>query len=153
MGTSIRWLENQPVCSDRELAENAIKKNDRGWYDCLAVKFMEPVRGFSDNKIEELRSKERAAMNLYSARNAVIWASVLKSEYISCRTCGSKLRRQYIQSNTCPVCRKDLRPETTIRAVETAKERLKKAQEATKAYIERHAKKTVKWLIKIEYHT
>lgn len=152
LGQSIRWLENLPVQGDRGLAEKAIEQNDRGWYDQLAVKFLEPVLGFTDKKVEELRAKERTALDAYHAKDSV-WAKGLKAEYVSCKTCGSKLRRQYIQTNYCPLCRKDLRPESTLKAVEAAKSRWHKAQEATKAYIDQHAKKNVKWLVKIEYHT
>ena len=33
----IRWIDR--VCKNREEAEEYIKSHDRGWYDCLAVKY------------------------------------------------------------------------------------------------------------------
>lgn len=34
----IRWIES-PVLTNREEAEKYIKAHDRGWYDCLAVRY------------------------------------------------------------------------------------------------------------------
>lgn len=152
LGKNIRWLESVGICKDYDEAESCIRDHDRKWYDQLAVRYYEPARGFSDKKLEELRAKERAALDSYHEKDSV-WAKGLKAEYIGCKKCGSRIRKQYIRTNHCPVCTSDLRPETTLKAVKAAENRWKKAQAVVNSYICDHAKKTVKWLVKIEYHT
>lgn len=41
LGTKIRWLGKFDVCKNYEDAEKLIDKLDRGWYDCLAVRYFE----------------------------------------------------------------------------------------------------------------
>ena len=38
LGKKIRWLEDH-ICDSQEEAEEYIKREDRGWYDQLAVRF------------------------------------------------------------------------------------------------------------------
>lgn len=152
LGQNIRWLESLGVCENYDEAEQCIKDHDRKWYDQLAVRYYEPAKGFSDKKLEELKAKTSSLLDNYHAKDCV-WANGLKSEYTRCKKCGSKIKREYIKTNRCPVCSADLRPETTLKAVQAAKERWEKAWKAVDEYINKHAKKTVKWLVKIEYHT
>ena len=151
LGRPIRWLESVGICADYDEAEKCIQDHDRKWYDQLAVRYYEPARGFTNKKLEELRMKERAALDAYHAKDCV-WAKGLKAKYIGCKKCGSRIKREYIRTNRCPVCNADLRPETTLNAVKAAELRWKKAQAAANTYLHDHAKKTVKWLVKIEYH-
>lgn len=148
----IRWLDSEPICPDYDTAITVIEKRDRGWYDQLAVRYYEPAPGFTSKKYTELREKTRAAYDAYLAKNS-IWARGLKSEYVGCKKCGSKLKREYINTNKCPVCHAELRPESTLKSVEAAQARWKKAQAVENAYKNDHAKKKVMWLVKIEYHT
>jgi hypothetical protein len=152
LGHPIRWLESVGICASYDEAEKCIRDHDRKWYDQLAVRYYEPARGFSDKKSEELKAKVKATYDAYRAKDC-IWAKGLKAEYVVCRNCGSRLKREYIKSNRCPVCSGDLRPDSTLEAVKAAEQRWKKAQAASNSYICDHAKKAVKWLVKIEYHT
>lgn len=152
LGRAIRWLDSLPVYPDYDSAEKAIQSHDKGWYDCLAVRYYEPERSYHSDKLEQLQQKYRDLLDIYHAKNNV-WANGLKAEYVSCRKCGSKLKREYIHTNACPLCHADLRPESTLKAVEAAKQRYEKARNACDEYLAKHAKKNVKWLVKIEYHT
>lgn len=152
LGGPIRWLSTEPISANYDLAVKAIERNDQGWYDCLAVKYLEPERGFNDKKLESLKAKSVALYDAYQKKNSV-WAAGLKAEYVGCKNCGSKIKREYIRSNNCPVCRAELRPTTTLNAVNAALERYKKARAACDEYANKHAKKMCKWLVKIEYHT
>lgn len=152
LGRTIRWLDSLPVYPDYAAAEKAIDANDKGWYDCLAVRYYEPERSYHSDKLEQLQKKYRDLLDAYHEKNSV-WAKELKAEYVSCRKCGSKLKREYIRTNACPLCRADLRSESTLKAVEAAKQRYEKARKTCDEYLAKHAKKNVKWLVKIEYHT
>lgn len=152
LGKPIRWLEHVGICADREEAESVIEDHDRKWYDQLAVRFYQPQRTFKDAKMQEYERKTIAAFDAYRAEDDV-WAHGIKAEFVGCKKCGSKLKRLYIKTNRCPVCGTDLRPESTLKAVQSAKSRWIKAQAAENKYRSDHAKKTVRWLVKIEYHT
>lgn len=148
----IRWLEKLPVCKDYDQAVRTIEINDKGWYDQLAVRYYDHSSKFNNKKLEWLKEREKDALAAYREKDG-IWAKNLKAEFVGCRTCGSRLKREYIQSNCCPLCKHDLRPDSTIKAVESALNRYKKAEAARNSYVCDHAPKTVKWLVKIEYHT
>ena len=46
----IRWIDR--VCKNREEAEEYIESHDRGWYDCLAVKYKQSRKIYWLVKIE-----------------------------------------------------------------------------------------------------
>lgn len=151
----IRWLESEPICEDYESAREAISRRDKGWYDQLAVRYKAPAREPEKRSKQQqaLEDKEKDAHAKLMAVDKVIWASGLKAEFVSCRSCGSKLKRRYIKSNRCPLCGADLRPESTIKQIDAARARWKKAEKAVTEYVRTHGKKEVRWLVKIEYHT
>ena len=49
-----------------------------------------------------------------------------KSKYIGCPQCGSKINKEYIYNCRCPVCREDLRSETTKNTINRYKDNIKK---------------------------
>lgn len=149
---NIRWLDREPICLNYEAAEKKIEQKDSGWYDCLAVRYYEPMK-YESKKFSELKNKRLDAYDDYLKKEHVTWAKNLTSEYVSCRHCGSKLKRNLLFNNVCPVCKQDLRPDTTLKIVEAAKRKWAKLDTDCKNYEQEHAPKTVKWLVKIEYHT
>jgi hypothetical protein len=148
----IRW--NDVVCESYEEAEKWIESHDSGWYDCLAVKYKEPVRDMvKPVKLVEIEKKISETGTLYHQRSSVLYPKARTSEFIGCQNCGSRLASKYLNTNFCPVCKTDLRPETTLKAIHSAKARWEKAQEDKEEYIKKHSKKEIRWLVKIEYHT
>lgn len=150
LGQNIRWLEN--ICADRDEAESFIRDHDRNWYDQLAVRYYVSTPK-QCKALDNLRAKIKAAYYEFYSRNSKIWAETVKAELVGCKTCGSRMSRVYLKTNRCPVCGNDLRPESMRKSVEAAKAKWKKAQDAEQEYVKKHGKKTVKWLVKIEYHT
>lgn len=152
----IRWI-NQ-TCDSYEAAENFIKSHDNGWYDCLAVKY----RSFSKVKpsakfleLEERVAKCRAALN---EKTSKFHFADVKSEFIGCKNCGSKIAKAFLKRNYCPVCNADMRPASTLSSIEAAQTALKKAEATLKAEREKFNQKCkekaeIRWLVKIEYHT
>ena len=153
--SDIRYLNNAGIAKDRQEAEDIIKKRDMGWYDQLAVRFYSPnVKSLvNDKNLVALRAKQADAYKNYTDKNNVVYPMTRTSEFISCRSCKSSMNRLNIISNRCPVCGKDLRPETTLKSIEAAKAKWKKAEKAANDYELAHSKKEVMWLVKIEYHT
>lgn len=96
-----------------EDAEEAISRIDieNGLYDdCIAVKF---------RKVEEdrnLRAKACAAWAAYHEAENVVVAKSFKAQLVGCKKCGSRLNREYLKSNFCPLCRADMRSETELQS-------------------------------------
>ncbi len=156
----IRWV-NKPICENYEEAERYIGEHDCGGYDQLAVRFydygkVEPTKTY--NTLKE--RSERLERRYIELRDNIHYKGV-KSAYVSCRGCGSKLASTYFGDrikNKCPVCMADLRPESTLQLIENAKENAEKARKDFKAEEKKLQQKTkskakLKWLVKIEYHT
>ena len=147
----IRW-ENYPILENRRDAEEWISKHDRGWYDNLAVRFTKPVDKSTD-KLIAIRNKIQETFKEYKARDSKLYAETVTSNYIGCKKCGSKLSREHLKSNSCPLCREELRPEHMLKNVLAAKNKYLRALKEENDYVEKHSKKEVCWLVKIEYHT
>ena len=147
----IRWLEKD-ICASYDEAQKYIEAHDRKWYDCLAVRYYEPIRE-KNAKIDELTAKVTAAYKLYDERNSALYTKTRTSEFIGCSQCGSRLATKYLKMNHCPVCRGDLRPDTTLKSIAAAEAKYHRALKEKEEYIQKHSKKEVRWLVKIEYHT
>ena len=65
-----------------------IEQNDRGWYDCLAVKYKELPSGKSTKKLDDLKEKLRIAYTEYELENRKVVASDFKSDFIGCKNCA-----------------------------------------------------------------
>lgn len=153
LSSPIRWYETTPPCADYDDAKAFIDAHDNGWYDNLAVRYFKhnPVSG---NKKKELEDKVNLAREKSNRLSSALYPQTLKSEFIGCKDCGSKLARRLLKTNFCPVCRADLRPETTLSAIRAADEKLKKAQDALCTYVKAHRTvNKIMWLVKYEYHT
>lgn len=152
----IRWLKQSPL-PDRNAAEQFIKRHDKRWYDCLAVRYKEPVM---TQAIRDAQKAEAAAWKKYNDLGNEIYVTTLTSEFISCKVCKSKLNRKMlaipkigIPKNVCPVCHAELRPKSTLERIDRAKMAAEKASEHTNEVARKSKKQKVRWLVKIEYHT
>lgn len=153
----IRWIENEILGSEEE-AKAYINEHDNGWYDQIAVRFKE-IKIVKSKKYEELSKKLTELRTEYGNRNSVCYATTVKSEFVGCKSCGSKLASKYIQNtNKCPLCKSDLRSPTTLSSLERLNERIKVIEKLLREEKQRLEKKqeksaVIKWLVKIEYHT
>lgn len=146
----IRW--NNYVCKNYKEAEKWIEQNDKGWYDQLAVKYYSPI-DTKTAKLDELDKKIREAYKVFDERNGVCYPKTRTSEFIGCGKCKSRMASKYLSGNFCPVCHTDLRPETMIKSIEAARTKWENAQKNRAEYVDKHSKKEIRWLVKIEYHT
>lgn len=152
----IRWLKQSPL-PDRNAAEQFIKRHDKRWYDCLAVRYKEPVM---TQAIRDAQKAEAAAWKKYNDLGNEIYVTTLTSEFISCKVCKSKLNRKMlaipkigIPKNVCPVCHAELRPKSTLERIDRAKKAAEKASEHTNEVARKSKNQKVRWLVKIEYYT
>ena len=156
LSQDIRWIDY--VCEDYDAAYKYIENHDRGWYDQLAIKFKEYPELKYSKKYETLLNRlKEIQKRLDDLENKIHYARVT-SKFVGCKKCGSKIASAYIKSNYCPICRLDLRPTTILEKIKGYKEKisqLKKELEEEKHKMKKKIEKqaTIKWLVKIEYHT
>ena len=118
--TSIEW---QNRCFDsREDAEKYLN-NLGGFYRQVAVQFKYQNDFVPSKALENTTEKARQAIVAYRTLNEAFHFGNHKSATVGCKNCGSKIALKYLRSNICPVCRKDLRPETTQKRIKALKEK------------------------------
>lgn len=150
LNNPIRWLDF--VYGSYDEAERAIKQFDRGWYDQLAVKYYSPL-DFHDDKTKQLEIERMNLWDEFCKRRSALYPKTLKSAFIGCKECGSRLAVSRLKVNQCPVCSHELRPDYILKSISAAKAKWERADDKLKQYIDKHAKKEIEWLVKIEYHT
>lgn len=150
----IRWLNVGPL-PDYDAAKETIEAHDSGWYDQLAVRYRELPANVSNKKIEELKNKAAEVYQTLMQLEKKVAAKDFKAQLVSCKKCGSKLNKDYLNSNFCPLCRADMRSDTTQKRIAALRQKHQELQEVLrKEQAALAAKKgKVMWLVKIEYHT
>lgn len=152
----IRWLNNV-ICDSEDEAYEKIDKLDRGNYDQLAILYRHYPDIVPTKKLSELAERLRKARNTYYSKENAIHYKNVKSEYIGCKSCGSRIASKYINYNKCPICKEDLRPQSTLDSIKNAHENYKKIkkqykEEEKKVLVKNTAKSELRWLVKVEYH-
>lgn len=147
----MHWHDEVKPLRNYEEAQRWITAHDKGWYDDHAVRYYDYENVKPTKKMGELSQKIRAlwdAKEAYAKEHSV---KNRKSEYIGCPKCGSKLFREYLKAEFCPLCRTDLRSQTTLEALANFDKRREKVQDQLEAEKEKQNGE-VRWLIKYEYH-
>lgn len=137
----------------REEAEDAIDGLDTGYYSDHAVKFLDyskcaPTKTMQEitKRIDKLHEQRTKYLDEHSVMKQ-------KAKLITCRNCESKISREWLKTEYCPVCRNDLRADYIK---ERLKEFDKKENELRKQYgtaeKKLKSKAQTKWLVKIEFH-
>lgn len=147
----IRFKENTTY-DCYEDAEKAIESMDNGWYDNIAVKYKD-VSNMTSAKIEDIRRRIKETHEKKVAYAMAHDISTFKSQYIGCKKCGSKLSKDYLHGYYCPLCRNDLRSETTINTLNGYDEKIKSLQkQELEEQKKQKDKAPIMWLVKFEYH-
>lgn len=154
----IRWINH--TCESYDEAMKYIESHDKGWYDQLAVKFYDYPKIEGSKTYDNLKDRLSKALIKYEELKNKIHYEGVKSKFIACKNCESKLNSGYFGKglkNTCPICKSDLRSATILETLENYKnnvEKLKKEIKAEEIKLQSKIKKkaTEKWLVKVEYH-
>lgn len=148
---SNHWHEGT-VYDSEEDAREAISRFDNGWYDDHAVLFRDTsaLESAATKRIAEQIAKTKEKKRDYVEANHV---TSRKSTFIGCPHCGSKLSREHLKRDTCPLCGTDLRSETVRSRIEGLDEKRRELESRLVDEKKKLAKKApVKWLVKYEYH-
>jgi hypothetical protein len=150
----IRWLESGGVLPNYNEAVDYIKSHDKGWYDALAVRYRD-FDGKETAALTKAKEKFKIAADKYHALDGKFHFADIKAAFIGCHTCGSKISREHLKTNYCPVCRNDLRPTSTRETIARYRLKMDKAAELVAKEDKKCLAKSskVKWLVKIEWHT
>lgn len=150
---SIRWYND--VCSSFNDAIKFLERYDKGWYDQLAVKYKSLPNGVSNRKLDTLRDRLKVLNVKYREINSNLEFKSFKASLISCKNCNSKLNKDYLNNNYCPLCRNDLRSDTIKQKINDLKNRIDALNKDIQVEEDllTDKKGVVKWLVKIEYHT
>lgn len=156
-GTESVQFDRSTICKSYDDAVDWIDHHDRNGsysYSGIAVRFydyneVKPTKKMEQiqNRIGETQKKAREYIMTHSVKN-------LKASFIGCPTCGSKLCRERMHSECCPLCNTDLRSETTREKIKEYQEKIRVLSDQLKS--ERFANKknvTIRWLVKYEYHS
>ena len=155
----IEWIDK--TFDSRDEAEDFVSNYGSHDYKQVAVKYKsyEGCHVIPSKKYLSLKKREEELEAKYKEKSRKLHYADVKSDYISCKTCGSKLSTAYLHSNSCPLCYSDLRPVSTLSSIEAAKKAYKKAKtEAENEWKKLEArfrkdKYEIRWFLKIEYHT
>lgn len=133
-----------------------IEHNLCGNYEQVAFKYKEPTTPPKTQMYQKLIEQQKELRQRYSDMNRKIHFSSdsVKSNFIACKNCGSKLASKYIRSNNCPLCGNDLRPPTTINNIKRVKDKLDDVNAKIRKIELEHSKKSknIGWIVKIEFH-
>lgn len=150
----MHWHDEIRPLEDRDAAEARIRQLDKGWYDDHAVRFYDFSGAKETKRMTELRERVRETCEKrfkYEKEHSVV---AFKAEFVGCPKCGSKLARKFLRGDTCPVCRADMRSETTKQTIEGYKAKVdsleKQLEEERRKQL---AARKVMWLVKYEYHS
>ena len=152
LGSPIQWRDDLTPFKNQEAAGAYVEEMSQKYsYLEIAVPYYKP--GKRTKAIEALEEKLQKATRECAEMDDQIYytPATIKSQFITCKECGSKLSVKHLGRNTCPVCGHDLRPDTFHNRMNKMREKISalagQISDCTKS-----PKKEKWWLVKIEYH-
>ena len=151
--SSMHWHDELPPFKNRKEAEEWIDAHDMRNYDDHAVRYYDHTQVSITPKIKELQEKHADLTLKIAAYEKEHSIKNLKATYIGCPKCGSKLARNLIRGEKCPLCGEDLRSKTTITTIAGYQGKRKEiAAKIDTEYKKQTAAKRICWLVKYEFH-
>lgn len=99
-----------------------------------------------ERRIAEIEKKRIEYASAHSVKN-------FKSEYVGCPGCGSKLKAKLVTADRCPLCKQDLRSNTTITTLQGYTDKIKDLKKQLAAEQKKFKSKgDVYWLINAEVY-
>lgn len=130
-----------------------------GDYRQIAVKYLEYPLIKPSKTAEDLNRRIKEYHNRISALDAPHYKGV-KQATVKCKCCGSSLATKFCGDtyrNNCPVCRADLRPQSTLDKIANYKATVKDLEKKLKAEVDKQNMKNrksakVHWMVCCEVH-
>ena len=97
-------------------------------------------------RISEARRKLEVFLQTHSIQTQ-------KAAYIGCQKCGSKLKKELLRGERCPLCGTDLRSTTTLQRIEGYQAKIRALEEEYQQEECKNKKNaTIRWLVQYSYH-
>ena len=139
--SKIRWIDSEP-CANEDEARIRIEHLDKGWYDCIAVKYYDAYNIPETEKIKALRAANTqtyckvqrtcVCIPFYKCKKRNISAAKLRLQ-----DCAKVPAKKFL-----PCLRNaDLRPETTLNRIAALKAKADKSSDTLKAELTKQAMK------------
>lgn len=151
--SKMTWHDEISPLLSREEAEAFIEAHDKGFYDDHAVRFFDYSGATKTAKITEYEMKIAELMKAKQKYIAEHSVRNFQAKYIGCPKCGSKINKDYLRAERCPLCGMELRSQTTLDKIkwfDTKIEDYRNRVDMEKMKQKNKAK--IKWLVKYEYH-
>lgn len=118
-------------CSFEEAEEKADEYSWNRNYS-IVIPFLDVQKVKETSKMKKIKERieaEEKKYEEYAAKHSVL---TFKAAYISCPMCGSKLNREYLKNDMCPICRADMRSDTTQKTLARYTERIRELKNERK---------------------
>lgn len=147
----IRWYDDIKPCYEDALNFLNLRTSDR--HGSAAVRYVGLNPWDTSEKLEELREKRRAVNEKLLLAHTKVYVKDLKSDYVTCKKCGSRMKINLLDSDICPICGNVMRSETTLKNIEKMHQRLLKLDKQIREEERKVAAKNggVRWVVKIAY--
>lgn len=149
----IRWINRTFESYDK--AHKYIEDNDDGNYCNICVRYLTGDKDINTSKTyKTLLERVKRLESELEKMERVIYTKSVKSAFVSCKKCQSKISTRYWGKNVCPICGTDLRSETTLSRIKAKGKALHSAQETLRKFESEFSVKhgETYYLVKIEYH-
>lgn len=131
MGERLFPIENlmSEIFDSYDEAENYIEDHIGDWYRKrnVVVHYRDLQ---SSKKLSDLKTRREKELEKMQAYENAYGISSFSAKFVGCAECGSKLSKEHLRGNRCPVCGTDLRSKTTL---DTLKRYQTKIRELAKA--------------------
>lgn len=153
----LRIINSNGIYNNYDEAYNAIQKSDRGFYDEICCKYYDYPELIKSKKFLDLEKRIQDWRKKYNDLKNKVHYKGVKSSFIFCPSCQSKINKEFIRTNNCPVCYAEMRPKTVLDTINRYLEIMLGLQnelslEKNKLELKQRKNAKVKWLVKIEYH-
>jgi len=150
----LKWHDEVKPVRNRDEAEKWIQSHDKGFYDDHAVRYYDYSKATETKKIADLKTRASECATKVAEYKKAHSVRNFKAEFLGCQKCGSKVSRKYLRSECCPLCGNDLRSPTTLSKIKELEEKRQGLFDRIKEETEKQTNnRTVRWLVKFEYHS
>ena len=149
----VTWHEKVPPLDSYDEAR-AFIEHDNGNYSDHAVRYYD-YRNVPDSakikkiqvQIQELRTAKSEWIKSHSVK-------AQKAQYIGCSKCGSKLSKNHLHGECCPLCGTDLRSGYILEKIEWYDNKINMCYDAIQEERKKQKNKAeIMWLVKFEFHS
>lgn len=144
------YFPTDRIFATRNEAEAFLNQVDAGWHYGVAVKIIDYTNIRNGSKLQKLQTKKVSICEkkqAYAKEHSVKqWQAAL----VSCRKCGSKLNREQLIDDVCPVCHMDLRGPTTLERLNVFDKQIIACEEEIRQETLKQMGNT-QWIVRFEY--